>query len=283
MNLNLQSLWDDDNFKIQAGVIPAEARVSGAGLGPGVIFYPHGANLARQVAGETETASLPRSSTAGFSYFWSMGPDAEVINLEASSYPIIHVELKPSPQWAAELLNDSLGVLSAGLLEYDWAGPFKDSVHDDLDAIGAFVEPLGVGKRPDQKSRSRALLAKQDLDLKLLWTVGELHRLGVTILGSRTTTKTGAASGRGMINVTVNTVDSAAKPVGGCEVRYVPVINSSNSGYYRSFSQFSTPTSESLSVGNYEMWAEKLGQKGATRSIGIVSSSNAQTVDLFAP
>ena len=280
---NLQSLWDDENFNVQTGVIPGRVTFSGADLGPGIIYYPDHVSLDHHLAGTIETVRSRRSPLAGLNFLWNTGSETEIFNPHEESSPFVRVALKPSPQLAAEIPPEFLGLASAALLQEDWAEPFKDSVRDDLDLIRAFIEPLSPGQAPDPESLERATLAKQDLDLKLLWSAGEYSRRGAFTLGYGTKRLASATPANGLINVTAHTVDAAKNPVQACEVRYVTVINSSNPGLYKTFSRFSTPTSESLSVGNYKMWAEKNGQMGPQRNVAVASVSTTQFVDLWAP
>jgi len=63
----------------------------------------------------------------------------------------------------------------------------------------------------------------------------------------------------------------------------VLTFNHRKPGSYQSFSNFSTPTSEHLGVGNYDMWAEKAQKKGSKHVVSIISASTTQSVDLLAP
>ena len=119
--------------------------------------------------------------------------------------------------------------------------------------------------------------------MKLLWSAREYIRRSLFTLGYRTTTLAAATPATGLINVIVNTKDRANTDVSGCQVRYVTRINHRKPGSYQSFSNFSTPTSEHLGVGNYDMWAEKAQKKGSKHVVSIISASTTQSVDLLAP
>ncbi len=260
MSQTLESLWDDENFVVQSGVIPGEAqriaRLSGADLGAGVIYSP---------------ANIDLTDNLGLTEF---------------SSPFIRVALKPSAQLKSELPDDFFGLVTAALLQDEWAKPFKDSVRDDLDAIREFIEPLRFRHTPGPETIERAALAKQDLDLKLLWSTREYARLNVFTLGYSTRTLAAATPSTGLIGVSVNTLDTSTprKPVPGCEVWYVARIKSGKKAWYKSYSSYSTPTHpESLAVGNYEMWAEKGGNSGPIRRVTVVSVSTTQSVDITAP
>jgi len=278
---NLESLWDDENFTVQSGVIPRQASLSGGDLGPGIIYYPVDVGLTHRFAGTVET--LPSASSAGLNFLWNTGNDTEIFNPHQSSSTFFRVALKPSPRLAAELPEDFVGLASAALLLDNWAEPFKKSVREDIDAIHALIKPLQSGETPDPESREVAILAKQDLDVKLLWSAREYIRRSLFTLGYRTTTLAAATPATGLINVIVNTKDRANTDVSGCQVRYVTRINHRKPGSYQSFSNFSTPTSEHLGVGNYDMWAEKAQKKGSKHVVSIISASTTQSVDLLAP
>jgi hypothetical protein len=283
MPQSLESLWDDENFTVQAGFIPGQARLSGTDLGPGIIYYPAHVKLTHRLGATIETVASPRPASTGLNFLWNSGPQSEIFNPHESSSRFIRVALKPSPQLAAELPKDFLGLASAALLQDDWAKPFKDSVRDDLDAIRAFIEPLRSGQTPGPESRERAILAKRDLDLKLLWSTREYGRRGVFSLGHLITALTATTPTTGLINVIVNTKDSANLAIPGCVVWYVTSINYNRPGSYKSFAQFSTPTSQQMQVSYYDMWAEKGGLNGSKRVVSIDSASPTQVVDLLAP
>jgi len=279
----LQSLWDDDYFIIETGVIPGRPRLSGADLGPGIIYYPADANLRHRLAGSIAPIPARRPSLAGLNVLWNAGSATEILNPEERPSDFVRVALKLSAPLAAEIPEQFVGVAYASLLQADWVQPFKESVRADLDIIGAFIDPLRHGQRGAALSLiDRAVLAKEDLDLKLMWSAGQYRRHGVFTLGNPATMLAVAAS-TGIITVTVNTVDTAQNAVNGCEVKYVTYINKDNNAFYYSFARFSTPTSESLPVGNFNMWAEKGGNTGIKKKVSINSTSSTQSVDLYAP
>lgn len=280
---NRQSLWDDENFTIETGIIPGRPRLSGAELGSGIIYYPGEANVYHRLAETIARVPTRRPSVAGLNVLWNAGSATEILNPDERPSEFVRVALKPSAPVAAELPEQFLGVAYATLLQADWVQPLKESVRDDLDVIGAFVEPLRHGQRAAAESFvERAVLAKEDLDLKLFWCAGQYRRHGVFTLGNPATMLAVAAT-TGMINVSANTVDTATNPVHGCGVWYVAYLNKDNNALYNSFGQLSTPTSESLTVGNYHMWAEKDGKTGQKRKVSISTASGTQSVDLYAP
>jgi hypothetical protein len=281
MPSSFEFLWDDENFTIQSGVIPGKGRLSGADLGSGIIYYPVQVNLTHPFRQPLEV--IPSPSPAELSFLCNADPEIQIFNPAELDSPFIRVELKPSRGVEDEIPADFNGLVSAALLQEDWGEPFKDSVREDLDAIGALVEPLRSGGTPDPESRERAILAKQDLDLKLLWSAGEYRRLGLFARQYRIANLAASTPATGLINVTVNTKDTANTPVPGCTVWYVSRINHNRTGSYKSFSQFSTPSSEHMAVGNYEMWAERGGSQGSKHVVSVVSASAAQLVDLLAP
>ncbi len=285
MSLSRQTLWDDQHFTVQVGAIVGPHSVPATDLGAGLIYYPGDVNLTHHLGG-TNLMAAPLSPT-GLHMLWSTGTAFETVTISEASCSFIRVELKPPPRLVAELPDDFLGLASAALLQDDWAEPFKSSVREDLDTIRAFIEPLSVGDALASGSLERAVLAKQDLDLKLLWSAREYRNRGVfgqdAQVFAYSTRLAAVTPANGMINVTVNTKDAANTAVSGCVVWYVTRINHANPGFYKSFSRFSTPTSESLAVGNYEMWTEKGGTTGPRRPISISSAATKQFVDLWAP
>jgi hypothetical protein len=283
MPQNLKPLWEDDNFSIETGIISGRTTLSGADIGPGLIYYPVSTNLTHRLAGTIQTIKLKKRSVPGLNLLWNTGPESEIFNPDESSSPFVRVALKPSSQVQAELPQGAMGLASAALVQEDWDERFKKSVLEDLDVIHAFVEPLHSGQNPGIEIQERAILAKQDLDVKLLWSAREYKRFGNFNLGYRSTVLAAVTLATGMINVTVNTMDSTNTAVSGCVVWYVTRINHTKPASYKSFSKFSTPTSEHLAVGNYDMWTEKGGMTCARRIVSIVSTSTAQSVDLLAP
>jgi hypothetical protein len=204
---NLESLWDDENFIVRSGVIPGRASLSGADLEPCIVYYQVDARLTHRLGGAIEDVPSSGPRPGELNFLWNTGPDTEIFNPRDSSSRFVCVALKPSPQLAAELPQDFLGLASAALLQDEWAEPFKDSVRDDLDVINAFIEPLRSGHPPAPESRERAILAKQDLDLKLLWSAREYGRRGLFDRGYRTIALAAATPATGMINVIANTKD----------------------------------------------------------------------------
>jgi hypothetical protein len=285
MPQNLESLWDDDNFSVETGIIPGRATLSGGEIGTGLIYYPINTNLTHRLAGTVQTIQIPQSPVPGLKLLWNTGPESEIFNPHESSSSFVRVALKPSPQVAAELPQNLLGFASAALVHADWDERFKKSVLEDLDVIHAFIEPIRSGQTPSAEIQERATLAKQDLDVKLLWSAGEYRRFGIFNLGYRSSVLAAASPGTGVINVTVNTKDptNTALAVSGCWVWYVTRINHNKPGSYKSFSTLSTPTSEGLVAGNYDMWTGKGGRSSTKRVVSIVSASAAQFVDLLAP
>jgi hypothetical protein len=274
---------DYSNFTVQTGVIPARKEVSGPDLGTGILYYPVSARLSYRAFGRNEPYGSPRRLSDARA-IWNTGSHIEIINPEESGVPYVFVGLKPSPALRAEIPEEFLGIVSAALLQDDWAQAFKDDVREDLEVIGAFVRTLGNGAEPSREAAEVADLAKEDLDLKLLWSAREYQRQGVftsTNLAVALASKTPAS---GLINVTANTKDKTTNAaVSGCAVWYVKRIKHNNPAAYQRFSSFSTPTSESLAVGNYDLWTEKGGLQGPKNPISINSASSSQSIDLLAP
>ena len=71
--------------------------------------------------------------------------------------------------------------------------------------------------------------------------------------------------------------------VPNCEVFANGIANGNDESNALRFSQLSTPTTESLAVGRYNMWAVKGNLKGPIDVISVGNLSGVQRVDLFAP
>src|SRR5712691_12180938 len=93
MHPSLESLWDDENFTVQAGVISGQARLSGTDLGPGIIYYSVNANLTHRLAGTIETFTLRQPSAPGLTCLWNAGPQSEIFNPNQGSSRFIRVRL----------------------------------------------------------------------------------------------------------------------------------------------------------------------------------------------
>src|SRR5262245_23624977 len=178
MPLSRRSVWDDENFTVQVGIIAGPYSAAATDLGAGLIYYPGDVNLTHRL-GVTNIMAAPRLSPTGLHVLWSTGAAFETFTSSEGAWPFIRVELKASPRLAAEIPDDFLGLASAALLQDDWAESFKESVREDLETIRMFIEPLRTGGTPASESLERAVLAKEDLDLKLLWSAGEYRRRGV--------------------------------------------------------------------------------------------------------
>ena len=280
---NFKALFDDDNFTIQSGVIPARARISGAGLGSRFAWcYSPSLKFAHRVLGATAEFPMRLKSSSELTCFWDTH-EIEIFNPEYASSEFISIGLKPSPQLTAEFPHQVLGPSYGVLLLDDWPEPFKRSVQEDLDVIQGFVEPFRYGTTPGFESRTLARLAKEDLDLKLLWSSRKYGPPGQSTLAHYANILAAAPASANCINVTVNTKDQSNNPVSGCQVSYVKSIKHGKSQFYKSFSCFSTPTSECMYAGNYDMWAEKAGASGPHRGVNVASATPNQFVDLRAP
>src|SRR5438128_8863147 len=138
----LKPLLDDDYFTIQPGVLPGRSRFSGADLGPGIIYYPSDLNLDFHLAGSAASIPVRQPLPAGLSALWNAGSETVIFNHEAEPSEFVRVALKPSASLMAEIPEQFIGPAYASLLQADWDQPFKESVRNDLDIIGAIVDPL---------------------------------------------------------------------------------------------------------------------------------------------
>jgi hypothetical protein len=283
MAAKIAERWNYPNFTVQIGVIPAHKEVSGPDLGAGILYYPVSATLSYRAFGRNEPYGSPQRLSEA-RVLWNTGSQIEIVNPEESGVPFLFVSLKPSLALRDEVPEEFLGIVSAALLQDDWAPAFKDGVREDLEAISAFGSTLRNGAEPSPEVMQVADLAKEDLDVKLLWSAREFRRHGVFTAANLGAALAATTPASGLINVTANTKDKITNaPVSGCAVWYVKRIKHNNPAAYQRFSSFSTPTSESLAVGNYDSWTEKGGLQGPKNLISVSSVSSSQSIDLLAP
>lgn len=277
----MQTLWDDEHFAVQSAAVARGVTIFGNDLQPGIVYYPGGVDVKYDLPEPFGAETAPLFSSGELDAVWSTD-QLEISNHRGAPQKILNVILKTPAESGQVFSPDVLGLASVALLKGEWDEKFRASVLEDLNAIGEFAQPLWKGQTPSGDVAARAALAKQDLDLKLQWSAGEYARRSIFSAGPSTPR---AASSTGLITLTVNTRDPAdpKKDVQGCTVWYVERINAANSVYYQSFSNYSSPTSESLAVGYYEIWAAKSGANGPRRTISVRSVSPTQSADVTAP
>jgi hypothetical protein len=280
-----ESLWSDENFTVQKGVVTGKTTLSGSDLGQGIIYYPVSANLNHRIAGSIHV-EYPAIASGGLSSLWNPGLEAEIENRNDSPTDIFRVAIKYSPQLVEDLTEEQIGLATRLLLHGDWAEAFKSSVKVDLDAIRLLVPRFGG---PTREDILRAAIAKQDLELKLAWFSSETVRLGTTFYAFQigSLSKVPGTGPPGLITVTVNTKDpTTSSLVNGCVVWANLALYGHSTANAVSFPCLSTPTADSLPVAIHNMWAEKGGKQGNQRQISIIRSahsSSSQLVDLEAP
>lgn len=285
----LKSVWNDENFAVQKGVIKARTTLSGAELGPGIIYYPISANLTHRIAGSLDIEESVVIPGGDLSCLWNPGGETEIVNRSAHPKDIFRVAIKYDAALMEELPEEDIGLATTILLHGGMAEAFKSSVKADLEAIRLLVQS-GRSPTPSQEDIVRASIAKQDLELKLWWFSKEMRRLKTTLsafwipsLGKTTA----AAPPMGLIDVTANTRDAnSVMDVNGCVVWSNYSGYGSNTANAISFPKLSTPTTQALPVSIVNMWAEKGGKTGKQRQISIGrggTSPNSQSVDLVAP
>lgn|ERR1700687_4817877 len=284
-----ESLWDDDNFTVQRGVIPAKATLLGDEIGQGIIYYPVGANLIHR-SGSWKIETLLPGAKPNMTPVWNPGATAEIVNYSSLPTDFFRVVLKYDLQLMNEVSEEDIGTATNLLLHGDWDDRFKSTLQADLDAIHRIVPLTGVSGEPSPEDLELAALAKEDLELKLGWLSDQARRLKMPMLSFQIPGfgKASATSPpKGLMSVTVRTRD----PNGGPDVMNCMVW--ANFGGYGnntvnaiSFGNVSSPTTDDLGVAIYNIWAEKGGQTGPWHRVRIgrnSSTPNTQTVDVIAP
>lgn len=154
--------------------------------------------------------------------------------------------------------------LNRKVFSADWPDAFKQSVGDDIQSIAGLVVEDEYVKRPSQTEEDRARAGFEDLSLKSHWVA--------------------STEENPLIEVTARTIGSSGAIVQRCSVWYVPVAWADDKSHWRRFDQFSSPTSQSIPVGQYNMWANYNGKNGRK---SIVSPGDdlkpKKTIDLDAP
>jgi hypothetical protein len=286
----LKSVWHDENFAVQKGVIKARTTISGADIGPGIIYYPISANLTHRIAGSLDIVESLVIPGGNLSCLWNAGGETEIVNLSAHPKDIFRVAIRYDAELMAELPEEDIGLATTIFLHGDMAEAFKSSLKVDLEAIRLLVPESGGSPKPSQEDIVRASIAKQDLELKLWWFSKEMRRLRTSLSAFRAPgfgNALGALPPPGLIDVNVNTKDACTgMDVNGCVVWFNYSGYGSNTANAISFLKLSTPTTHKLSVSIVNMWAEKGGKTGKQRQISIGrggTSPNSQSVDLVAP
>jgi hypothetical protein len=284
------SLWDDENFTVQRGVIPAKATLSGEKIGRGIIYYPVGANLIhRSPYLNLNIETLLPDGARKIMPIWNPGTADEIENYSSHPTDFFRVSLKFDPEMMNDLSQEEIGPATSLLLHGNWDERFKSTVQADLDAIHRIVPLPGVSDNPSPEDLELASLAKEDLELKLGWLSDQARRLKVPMLSFQIPGfgKASAPSPpNGLISVTVRTKDANGGPdVMNCTV-WANFGGYNNTANAISFANVSSPTTDNLGVAIYNLWAEKGGQAGPWHRVKIgrsSSSPNSQTVDVFAP
>jgi hypothetical protein len=315
--LGLTSLWSNGSFTIERGLLEAKSSVSGMDLGQGMICYPTRCNVRQQVTIGTEPAEVPTYPIRGsLRYLWNPGYDTRIHNESRRPAEFFRVVYQPEP---AGTLPEHFAAAATGyLLHGERPQAFKAAVELDLRAIGELATPFTLGQEPTGDYILSAARAREDLEFKLAWfyaataaaaslenplfvpAKAELYRAYLpsspfkfmpfrSLFDGLLSGVTATGESSGLIKVTVNTKGvGGTTAIPGCEVCYNPYARGDSRNSWTScFNQLSTPTTDSLAIGIYSMWAERVQGKGPTRKVEVgkidAPFESSQTVDLLAP
>jgi hypothetical protein len=142
--------------------------------------------------------------------------------------------------------------LNRKLFAADLPDAFKEFVGYDIQSIADLVAGSEYGKPPGQAEQDRARAGLEDLSFKSNW------------ISSR---GPGAVTQSPLIDVTARTVGRSGAVVQHCTVWYVPLAWEDDKHRWKRFDQFSSPTSQSIPVGQYKMWANHNGQDGTKSAV----------------
>jgi hypothetical protein len=310
----LESVWKHRDFSIRKTSLESEATLSAKKLGYGVIYSPK-IGVTRLTFPKAVMPPITLDQTKqGLMYLRNPADITGIRNESKRPVDLFQVELKYGPRLKRSFLEDDDKIAAATmyLLNGRWPEAFKASVRTDLNAIGSLARSLATHSEPLPADIQRARRAKQDLEFKLSWFGAASRRVrrpggsgqlnaarGRAPSGGGTGGGSGGGSGGGggwfggggappfdpMVDVTVNTKDAkGATPVQGYVIWYNSFGNEDDLSGAEEFSEVSTPTTESIPVGKYTMWAEKESQKSKMRIINVGRPyKTSQIVDLIVP
>lgn len=159
--------------------------------------------------------------------------------------------------------------LSRKIFASDLPDVFRQSVGLDIQSIASLVAESESGKRPGQIQQDRARAGLEDLSFKSDWF-----------------SSNGANSARlsPLVDVVARTLGRTGVVVQHCTVWYVALAWADDKSHWMRFNQFSSPTSQSIPVGLYEMWANHDGRDGTKSKVGVGDDLEPRKhVDLDAP
>jgi hypothetical protein len=159
--------------------------------------------------------------------------------------------------------------LNMKMFDSRWPAPFAESLRDDIFTIATLVEASEHGVSPDKKQQDRAHAGLQDLLFKNTW-VSSNNLAGVLP--------------NPLVDVTARTLDQSGTVIQNCTVWYVPIAWEDDRQHWKRFDRFSSPTSQSIAVGQYKMWADHNGKEGERVSVNPGDDQKpAKAVDLGVP
>jgi hypothetical protein len=168
-------------------------------------------------------------------YYWASSAKADRLTSIEAAGPGFLVVPKSGDKLNKKIFNANL------------PRPFKESVGDDISLIAALVESGNEGSSPSQLQQDRARAGLEDMLFKSRWiSSGEQVN----------------ASSNPLVGVTARTLDHAGTVVQHCDVWYVPIAWEDDKQHWKRFDRFSSPTTQSIVVGQYKMWASHNGKDG---------------------
>ncbi|MGB7283342.1 MAG: hypothetical protein WBE13_13850 [Candidatus Acidiferrum sp.] len=142
--------------------------------------------------------------------------------------------------------------LNRKLFAPDLPDAFEESVGYDIQSIADLVAVSEYGKSPSKTEQNRARAGLEDLSFKSNWF---------------SSSGGGVASPSPLVGVTARTIGRSGTVVQHCTVWYVPLAWEDDKQHWKRFDQFSSPTSQSIPVGQYKMWANHNGQDGTKSTV----------------
>jgi hypothetical protein len=304
ISFQLQPVWSNQDFFVHKGVLDAQCALPGAELGDGLIYYAGLQRVTHRLARNMSEEQTVLGQTArGRRVLWNGGEFTEIVNPGDKPIDLCRVGIAYNPKIKFSPSYD-LTLATAHLLHGDWPAAFKASVHFDLKTIGLLGKALATGAEPAVRDIQRAKLAKEDLEFKLQWLAVASTRskapsarrsdpellisksLYYSIFGARHAAPSSSVADPidPMVSVTVNTKGEGEIEVRGWRVYANAYAHGDDEGEAVTFSVLSTPTTERLPVGRYNMWATKGKNKSPLTPIGVGrANQRAQTVDLAVP
>jgi hypothetical protein len=277
-----QQEWQDQSFRVIRASLQPGTRIEAPRFSEGVLHcsedfhIKHTNMLGKAVYIRTPQIGMPRQM------YWASGDASFIENLSESPLEAIYVELK-RPAISAGVPAEVGAAISPHIFSSDWPEDFQNALTDDLEGIGLLAKRIAAGLPPSRDEILRAARAKEDFEFKRAWIAEVALRLGFfwDFRGGLGTT---VRPPDPHVTVTVNTKDNYGTDQSGWEVWYLPYAwagTRDQEVQEKPFNQLSTPTSNVLTVGRYEMWARKGTSKSNPRPVNVGDGwQREQTVDL---